>query len=455
MQLYYFQRDLRIHDQPLLYKAMKQGPVIGLFVFETSDLTYHSKGFLKRGLFQRKFIYDSLVELKDSLKTLNIPLMVKIGHIKDEIESLMSTTPITHIYYETLLGSEEEKRYEAIKSLNIPITSSSFKTLYQEHELPFQVENLPFIFTEFKQKIEKFSTIRPMTNGLTPQNPLNINLDTSLVSELDLGIKDTKLPFEAGEAAGLKRLHYYLFHSKKVNGYKLTRNGMYHHDDSTKFSPYLAWGNLSPVMIMQELKRFETLHGSNISTYWVYFELLWRDFFHFTHLRYGHQVFYPNGLKGHSKHQTNEVFFSKWMLGDTGYPLVDANMKELLQTGFISNRGRQNVASFFVHDLKLHHLIGMDYFESQLIDFDLSSNTLNWLYVSGLGNDPRAFRKFNVTLQGKRYDDNGTYVDYYLPELLFVPKHLKYDVPFFDKTSREAYGITHYPLPIVKVKHHE
>ncbi|MGB0175438.1 MAG: FAD-binding domain-containing protein, partial [Acholeplasmataceae bacterium] len=139
-----------------------------------------------------------------------------------------------------------------------------------------------------------------------------------------------------------------------------------------------------------------------------------------------------------------------WKGAKTGFSLIDANIKELLITGFMSNRGRQNVANFFTKQLKQDWRIGAAFFESYLIDFDVSSNTLNWLYNAGLGNDPREDRMFNVITQGKRYDEKGDYALEYLPELLYVPDKKRYDIPFFSNEERTAYGIDDYPKPIIK-----
>ena len=110
-----------------------------------------------------------------------------------------------------------------------------------------------------------------------------------------------------------------------------------------------------------------------------------------------------------------------WVLGETGIPFIDANMKELRDTGFMSNRGRQNVASFLVKDLKVNWQMGAEYFESALIDYDPCSNYGNWNYVAGVGNDPRENRYFNILSQAKRYDPDGAFVRHWLPELAALP----------------------------------
>jgi deoxyribodipyrimidine photo-lyase len=202
-----------------------------------------------------------------------------------------------------------------------------------------------------------------------------------------------------------------LFQSKAVQSYKETRNGLIGSDYSTKFSPWLALGCISPKWIYHEIKRFEKAFGENDSTYWVVFELIWRDYFRFMMKKYGSKMFQLHGWKNAQEvpNRVDERLFQAWINGETGDEFVDANMRELKLTGFMSNRGRQNVASYFVHELKLDWRLGAAYFEQQLIDYDASSNWGNWAYVAGVGNDPRENRVFNTAKQAQQYDPKQTY----------------------------------------------
>jgi len=225
-------------------------------------------------------------------------------------------------------------------------------------------------------------------------------------------------PFKGGETCALQRLHDYLWGTNAITTYKNTRNGLVGTEYSTKFSAWLSIGNLSPRTIFSEVKKFEAKRTANKSTYWVIFELLWRDYFRYVCLKYGKAVFEAGGLRGlQHKWKKDLNLFKKWKNGTTGVPFVDANMRELLKTGWMSNRGRQNVASFLVKDLKLDWRMGAEWFESMLIDHDVCSNYGNWNYAAGIGNDPRENRKFNVIKQGLDYDPNGEFVKLWVPEL--------------------------------------
>ena len=157
----------------------------------------------------------------------------------------------------------------------------------------------------------------------------------------------------------------------------------------------------------------------NESTYWLIFELIWRDYFKYISLKHGHSFFHLGGiLKKEYSWNTKPDFLLKWVEGKTAEPFVNANMIELKKTGFMSNRGRQNVASYFAKNMLMDWRMGAAYFEQQLIDYDVHSNWGNWMYVAGVGNDPRD-RKFNIKIQAERYDPKGQYQKLWLQNTLF------------------------------------
>jgi deoxyribodipyrimidine photo-lyase len=172
-------------------------------------------------------------------------------------------------------------------------------------------------------------------------------------------------------------------------------------------------------MIYHEVKKYESEIVKNQSTYWMIFELIWRDFFKYISLKHGNDIFKLEGIL-HTPYEwnTDKQLIQQWIDGETAEPFVNANMLELKHTGWMSNRGRQNVASYFAKTQKLDWRIGAAYFESLLIDYDVHSNYGNWLYVSGVGNDPRD-RTFNVKLQAARYDGNNKFQNLWLQTSLF------------------------------------
>jgi deoxyribodipyrimidine photo-lyase len=141
--------------------------------------------------------------------------------------------------------------------------------------------------------------------------------------------------------------------------------------------------------------------------------------------------------------------FEKWKTAKTGFPFIDANMRELMQTGYMSNRGRQNVASFLVKDLKVNWLMGAEYFESFLIDYDVCSNYGNWAYVAGVGQDPRENRHFNIFSQSEKYDHNASYMKHWLPELVHLDAKMIHQFHTLSQAAKKQLKVDAYPQPIL------
>jgi deoxyribodipyrimidine photo-lyase len=215
-------------------------------------------------------------------------------------------------------------------------------------------------------------------------------------------------------------------------------------------------GCLSPRYIYEAVQDYETQRVKNNSTYWLIFELLWRDYFRFICARYGDRVFYPSGIQGIPVPWKQDwPRFEAWQRGETGYPFVDANMRELAATGFMSNRGRQNVASFLTKNLGIDWRMGAEWFESCLIDYDVCSNWGNWNYTAGVGNDARGFRYFNIPKQAKDYDPAGRYVKHWLPALQSVPAEYVHRPAALPSADQKRYHLrlgVDYPRPIVDLQ---
>jgi deoxyribodipyrimidine photo-lyase len=173
----------------------------------------------------------------------------------------------------------------------------------------------------------------------------------------------------------------------------------------------LATGALSARQAWAAIRSFEAQHGATDSTYWIGFEMLWRDHFRWLHLKYGERLYWQRGLSDAPlpTRPHNARGFEHWRTGRTGHAFIDAGMRELNATGYSSNRMRQNLASFLIHDLRCDWRAGAAWFESQLIDFDVYNNQGNWLYLSGRGTDPRGSRRFNPDKQAHDYDADGAY----------------------------------------------
>jgi deoxyribodipyrimidine photo-lyase len=338
------------------------------------------------------------------------------------------------------------------------------KMLYYTQDLPFPVQYTPDTFTQFRKEVEKVLKVRETIDIPTKFKPITLAIRNEKIPTLaDFGhceIENDKVStfqLKGGETEGLKRLKYYLWDSNLIKNYKETRNELIGMDYSSKFSPYLAQGCLSPKQIYHEIKKYEVERGSNESTYWLFFELLWRDFFRLMGKKFGNKIFFKNGPVGtaNPKWKNDRQVFKHWMEGRTGVPFIDANMKEIATTGFMSNRGRQNVASFLVNDLLINWQLGAEYFESQLIDYDTCSNWGNWNYLAGIGADPRENRYFNILRQAKMYDPNGDYVKLWLPELSKIPEYLVHQPDILSAEQQQQFEVklgVNYPKAMISTK---
>ncbi|MEM0964146.1 MAG: DASH family cryptochrome, partial [Bacteroidota bacterium] len=256
-----------------------------------------------------------------------------------------------------------------------------------------------------------------------------------------------------GETAGLERLQHYIWDEDRLKVYKETRNGMLAPDDSSKLSPWLSHGCLSPRRVQAEVRRYEAEREKNRSTYWLTFELLWRDFFRVYGAKYGDRLFYPSGPErvAGMPDRLDEGVFAAWRDGRTGLPMVDASMRELNETGFMSNRGRQNVASFLAKHLRQPWWVGAAYFEALLVDYDVTSNWGNWAYNAGVGSDPRD-RYFDVELQLKKYDADAAFVQHWIPALRGLPPKLAREPYRMTEAQQREHGVMigeDYPAPII------
>ncbi len=194
-----------------------------------------------------------------------------------------------------------------------------------------------------------------------------------------------------------------------------TRNALDEWTHSTKFSAWLANGSMSVKTLLNRLRYYERDVIANESTYWIWFELLWREYFYWYANTHQQKLFLFQGIGAHKPStQYNKERLQQWQNGETAYPIVNACMKQLKTTGYISNRGRQLVASCFIHELGLDWRYGATYFEQHLIDYDVASNWGNWQYLAGVGADPRGCRQFNLDKQTQQYDPRGDFMNKWL-----------------------------------------
>lgn len=465
----WFRQDLRLHDNEALTEALLHcDKIIPVYVFDERCISGKTRwfNFPKTGKFRAKFLLESVADLRRSLRTFGSDLVVRIGKPEDVIFEIARKHKTSWVFCNRERTQEELNVQDCLEhnlwSIGQEIRFTRGKLLYYTSDLPFPITHTPEIFTQFRKEVERAVEVRKPLPKPSAIPVFDFDLDIGPMPSLEeLGHEPFEedprsvLEFKGGETAGLARLNQYLWGTKAAKTYFDTRNELLGADYSTKFSPWLALGCLSPKEIYHQLKSFEQKNGENKSTYWIFFELLWRDFFRLMAKKHGNKIFLKGGLREEPRRNllNDRQRLQIWMDGRTGVPFVDANMRELKLTGFMSNRGRQNVASFLVNDLKVNWQMGAEYFESILIDYDTASNWGNWNYIAGVGNDPREDRYFNILSQARQYDPNGDYVRYWLPELGSIPgiKAHRPDALVSDDTEIPFTLGLEYPRPMVNM----
>lgn len=416
---------MRVNDNRALSEACRHQNCVAVYCFDPTDFELGEFAFTKTGKFRAKFLIQSVQELKKSLAELNISLLIFFEYPKNCIPKLISQHNIDHVYLQTEWTRDEYQLLESVKNGcddAVNFVESCDQFLYHPEDVPFEnFSKVPDVFTFFRKKVEKYGSIKPLIEKPQIKPVTNRIKDETKVPTLnELGFEDFEIdnrsafPFEGGESKALERLQHYFWNTQKLASYKKTRNGLVGLDYSSKFSPWLANGCISAKTIYWSIKQFEQEKIKNQDTYWLYFELLWRDFFKYISLKYDDKIFHLGGILNRRYDWGNSIKLQEqWISGNTNEPFVNANMKELALTGWMSNRGRQNVASYWAKELKQDWRIGAAYFESMLIDYDVHSNWCNWMYLSGVGNDPRD-RKFNIKRQAQIYDPKNTYQNLWL-----------------------------------------
>ncbi len=467
--LLWLRHDLRLHDHGPLAEAVEtagpDGRLLAVYCLDPRQTEPTDLGVRKMEAYRAEFVLDSLRDLRSRMRELGGDLVVRRGRPEDVLPELARQAGATSIHLTFEPTREETDVADAVRE-SLPGVDWRERwghTLVDVEALPFAIDRAPDVFTQFRKAVERapaasrYPAPRPAPDVLPP---LPDGIDPGEIGSVeDLGLtprpSDTRhgLHIRGGETEGLARLRSYVWDLDRLKTYKETRNGMLDPDDSSKLSPWLSNGCLSPRRVQAEIARYEAERVANKSTYWLTFELLWRDFFRVYGAKHGDRLFWPSGPKGVEGVSTrlDQAHYHAWCDGRTGLPLVDASMRELNATGFMSNRGRQNAASFFVKHLDLDWRAGAAYYEGMLVDYDVTSNWGNWAYVAGVGSDPRD-RYFDVELQAKKYDPDADFIRHWLPELADLPPKQAREPYRMSPTEQEQRGVTigeDYPAPIL------
>ncbi|MGL4307231.1 MAG: cryptochrome/photolyase family protein [Mycobacteriaceae bacterium] len=432
----WFRRDLRTHDLPVLDDAYRSDGTLGVFILDPMLLA-------SSGLARRAFLYNSLRALNESLDG---KLLLVSGDPVLLIPLLAKQISADAVHISEDFGPYGRMRDASVaQQVRLRATGSPYTVapgrLRKEDGAGYRV------FTPyFRRWLEHGWRLPAQTNARTvgwldPDGLVGLP-PRLVIPSIDTG----QLPLpEAGEKAAISRWKEFLHNDINNYGFARDRPDL---DATSKISVYLKWGAIHPRTMLKDMKNLDK-NRDNAGIKAFERELAFRDFyadilFHKPHSARQNFNSKFDSITYNTGHEAEQAFAS-WCAGTTGFPIVDAGMRQLKQTGWMHNRVRMIVASFLVKDLHLPWWIGARYFMQQLIDGDLPSNQHGWQWTAGTGTDAAPyFRVFNPLLQGHKFDPSGDYVRRWVPELRAIPGSKVHDLG--NNRPRD------YPLPIVDHK---
>jgi deoxyribodipyrimidine photo-lyase len=423
---FWFRRDLRLEDNTALFHALQSdSPVIPLFIFDEEILENLPKNDPRVS-----FIYDSLQNIKNQLLEINSSVLIKKGKPLDTWKSLSIEFDIQEVFFNKDYEPFAIKRDLAISSLlqenNIKVSSYKDHVIFEEKEI-VKADGLPYtVYTPYKNKwFEKYNLSGQAAAYDT--KPLWINFYKNHFQFPEL----SEIGFDR---SAIKVIPHNL---SQISNYKEIRD-FPALDGTSYLSPHLRFGTVSIRKLVNWANRKNQTFLS---------ELIWREFFIqilFNFPKVVHHNFKSNydGIQW----RNNEEDFERWCSGTTGYPIVDAGMRQLNQTGYMHNRVRMVVASFLCKHLLINWQWGEAYFAEKLLDFELASNVGNWQWAAGTGCDAAPyFRVFNPDIQQKKFDEKGIYIRKWIPEF-----DLGYNEPMIEHAFARDRAIATYKAGILK-----
>jgi len=414
--------NLRITDNAPLLLAQKSHTNI-ICLYPTQILEGYNFGSESCGTFRKDFIYETLINLKKNLDIHNISLYLS-SNIKTTLYDLNQEFTLT-IYYSKEVGTQEKEFENFFHSYS---TQSCFEQTLLE---PFSFDYTKS-FSHFKNKALKFLVPTPQEKIVYQAN----NIRKFAIEDQAIASPQTNLKFKGGEDAALVHVNDYLQHF--LHSYLETRALIDGENISTHFSPYLSVGAVSARTVYKLLQEYEVKSYSSKSSYWIFFELLWRDFFHMVMLQSEKKLFLSQGLGTVSYDFRDDMtLLESFYKANTKVDIIDAGIKELYSTGWISNRQRQLLSNYFTKYLGLDFRYGAAFFQKYLIDYNPASNYGNWTYQAGVAND-KTYRVFDPIKQSAQYN-GAPYIQKWLQR---AEKYPPFDYKALaQSTKKEVYSL--------------
>lgn len=441
----WFRSDLRITDNPALVEAIesKKG-LICLFIYEPKE-----HGYWELGEASRYWLGMSLLVLQEEIKKIGGKLLIREGDSATILLKLFSETGADSIYYnhlyEPALMKRDAKIKSALENKGIAVHAFHGNLLYDPKDI-LALHGKPYqAFTAFKNAVVKHFTVAKPLAAPTKITSFRKALSSLPINKTSLAIK-TPTVKKLGKywVSGTRAAHAVLakFVQMKANSYSKKRD-FPSFEGTSHLSPYLHFGEISPREVLHAAKKY----GAFLN------EILWREFAHHTLIAFPYTT--TESMKTEFRKfpwNKNAKAMKAWQEGKTGYPFIDAGMRELQNTGWMHNRARMAVASFLVKDLFIPWKDGAKWFWDHLVDADLANNSLNWQWCAGCGVDAAPFfRIFNPILQGKKFDPEGKYIKKFVPELKNLPAkyiHAPWEAPEEVLKKAKIQIGSDYPMPI-------
>lgn len=400
--LVWFRNDLRVSDNEILLQATERGEyILPVYIFDLRHYVTLPSGLSKTGIVRAKFILDSVIDLKKSLKKLGGDLLIKIGRPEEILPDLAAKYPVKEVYHHREVAKEETDVStlveESLWKLKLNLKHFIGHTLYHKEDLPFPIKDIPDGFATFRKKVERETIIR--ASLATPQKlSLPPGVEADYIPTLaDLGYKngdsDYEFHFLGGESAGTKRMNDFLSAPASTLADMTLTN-----ERTTFLSPWIALGCISVHSVYHKIKNGERQGLPKKIVDKLVAGLLWRDYYRFMFKKHGNRFFSPQGFSSEMPVRSvelNEAFYA-WSSGCTGFVAVDALMQQLNRTGYIPYKGRVLVGQYLIHRLGVSHLLGAAYFEERSIDFAPASNYGNWAHIAGAGSSGKDNRMHDL-----------------------------------------------------------
>lgn len=426
ISFFWFRRDLRLEDNVGLFFALKSNcPVVPLFIFDDAILERLPKNDARVG-----FIHESLSKINQQLVALGSAIMIKKGKTQEVWEELLLEFDVKEVFfnkdYEPYAIARDLAICELLKSKNVSAFSYKDQVIFEEKEIS-KSDGLPYtVYTPYKNKwLENYNATAPAVEYNATDSFGNFYKSNFVFPTL------AQIGFEE---SAIKVIPHNL---KNVGNYHETRDfpAM---DSTSHLSPHLRFGTVSIRKLVNWAARKNQVFLS---------ELIWREFF--MQILFSFPKVVSNNFKSAYdgiQWRNNDEDFKRWCSGTTGYPMVDAGMRELNATGYMHNRVRMVVASFLCKHLLINWQWGEAYFAQKLLDFELSANVGNWQWAAGTGCDAAPyFRVFNPEIQQKKFDEKGIYIRKWIPEF-----DLGYGEPMVDHAFARDRAIATYKAGILK-----